>query len=379
MKSKYPKKIFIPNERSTPVHRITDGSGMTLHCTGGFRAHKVDDSRWMIEPVLENGKVYAKGYLSQNELQSLLNNAGIKAIAFESINWVDGCYNSNWMPIIPNQTNHLIGPADLWSNIAGNLAPANTANKLRALNKHNADEVSEILDETTKQQKLASYISISLCSIDLSVQQIAEFYNEQAVNILSSGNISGIHLGGKFRDKTLYTYVHSFFLHLGTARDYLGAYLANELGLDVDKTDDMAKLISKLRNESFESSSILQHLRNEGNFAPKAESQGKWEIAGWLKTISEMRKQFVHKRPYGSNYIESNGQLFPVDQTSELFKYSRPIILSNGEKCDLLDQIDIHYKKCVQLFYNAAKLSGLDTSMFKLTNEDIVSVHVKEK
>lgn len=379
MNTKQNKSISLPDDELRQIARIANSSGLTLHCTGGFRAHQVGDDKWMIEPILEDRKVFAKGFLSQIELQSLLKNAGIKAIAFESINWINGCYNSNWMPIIPNQTKHLIGPADLWSNIAGNLAPANTANKLRTIKTYNTDEVSEILDETTKQQKLARYISYSLCSIDMCVQQIAEFYNEQTVDILSNGHISSKYLGGTFRDKTLFTHVHSFFLHLGTARDYLGAFLAEELGMDSEKIDDMTRLIAKLSNQSFETSPILRHLKDKGNLAPKEKSQGKWDSAGWLKSVSEIRNQFVHKRPYGSYYTESIGQLIAVDQSLGIFKYFRPLILSNGEKSDLLDEIDTHYKNCVQLFYDAAKLSGLDSSMWKLPDKDIVSIHIEEK
>jgi hypothetical protein len=68
------------------------------------------------------------------------------------------------------------------------------------------------------------------------VEQIAEFYNTEVTNGLANGRTNGNRYATT-RDQSLYALVHSFFLHLGSVRDYLATLIAVQLGLNPDDTD----------------------------------------------------------------------------------------------------------------------------------------------
>ncbi|MFT5785578.1 MAG: hypothetical protein ACI9KK_000927 [Ascidiaceihabitans sp.] len=347
-----------------------------MHCTGGFRAAEVIDGKWQVEPILVGGTPSAKGFISRKELQVLLERAQLMPIAFERIGWTNGLYHSSWVPIVPNKENHFRGPSDLWGSISTNLSKTRTDDALNRLSNPSIDEVGAILDARTREEALAQSISLSLRSMDISVSRIAEFYNEQAVNLSASGQLDGQRSSTSL-DQTLYTHVHSFFLQLGAARDYLGAYIALKIGLDSEKVDDMARLTAKLRTESFGQEAVLDLLLEKGYLIPKLESLNKSDVAGWLKDVSALRKEFVHKRPYGSKFAEALGFLVPISTEAGLFRYFRPISLPDGSESDVLDVIVQHYRACNELFQNAADRSEQDTAILTLTGGDVISIEVK--
>jgi hypothetical protein len=107
----------------------------------------------------------------------------------------------------------------------------------------------------------------------------------------------------------------------------------------------------------------------------KSGSLEKWEVAGWLKDASALRRQFVHKRPYGSKFSECIGWLVPVDQEAGLFRYFRPINIDTQVERDVFDEIIHHYKQCIEMFQDAAEISGQNIAMLTITDADILSLH----
>jgi hypothetical protein len=367
-----PIQISIPSDCTEPLPRQKDGGGEYLHCTGGLRAAKIKDDAWQIEPILSNGVPSAAGFFSLRELQVFLQNSGFTPIAFESFHWRDGNYHSNWSPLIPKRQNHFRGPSDLWVSISTNLSKTRRRDKFKNMKNLNLEGVAEIMDDCTREEALARSISLSLRSMDISVEKIADFYNEQVTNLSASGKTSGQRASTSL-DQALYAHVHSFFLHLGSARDYLASILALKLEIGVDS---FAKLIPLLREKSFGVNPVLDQLRDKGFLVPDSKKLGHWLVAGWLKDASELRNQFVHTRPYGLKFSEGMGWLIPVNQDAGLFRYFRPIHIENQPERDVLDEIVKHYKQCTEMFQDAAEISGQNTEMLTITQADILSINI---
>ncbi|WP_456388976.1 hypothetical protein [Profundibacter sp.] len=115
-------------------------------------------------------------------------------------------------------------------------------NKLENAHTQKFDEIATLLNETDVEERLARSISLSLKSMTIHTEQIADYYTEQLVNILSTNNFSNRSFGGPL-DQNLYAQIHSFFAHFGAARDYLGALIAHRIGKNPNKIDSMNRLV----------------------------------------------------------------------------------------------------------------------------------------
>jgi hypothetical protein len=195
--------------------RQPDGHAFFQIYTGGMRAAETSENAWHIGPILDDGHPCTKGFMPTAKLQDFFRQNRFKFIAFQRIGWIEGNYYSSWCPFIPGQTNHMEGPADLWSNVAGNLSETRTAPDLAAMVRPTHEQIAALLDNRTEAERLARSISLSLRNMDISVEQIAEFYNEQLVNHMASGNLEEEHSSSTL-DQTLFAHVHSFFMHLGS-------------------------------------------------------------------------------------------------------------------------------------------------------------------
>lgn len=191
MKTEQGTEIEVCNDKSLALPRQADADAFYVHCVGGIRGAMARDDAWMVEPILDGGKACRKGFFSKARLEDFTRRAGLPAIALQNMGWIDGKYHSSWSPIIPSQTKHLLGPAELWSNVASNLTRQRTGEDLRSMKNPTEEEVAALLDEKTEEERLARSISLSLRSMDISVEQIAEFYHEQLVNLMSSGTLTG--------------------------------------------------------------------------------------------------------------------------------------------------------------------------------------------
>lgn len=365
----------ICHDKWRAVPRQPDADIFYIHCTGGFRGAKVSDDHWQIEPVFECGEARSKGFLTDSQLRQIVRIGKFRVLGFQSSGWFDGVWHSSWRPIIPTERNHARSPSDIWSAISSNLFRTARAQKLKELKVADHSKVATILDDRTVEERLAQAISLSLRSMDVAVEQIAEYYHEQLVNKMYKGNVDG-QRSSNTMDQTLFAHVHAFFLQLGAARDYLAAFIANRLGMDAShgKVDTLNALKSKLRGQHVGREPILDLLIKKNWLVSQADSPDTWTTSGWLKEITDLRNEIVHRRPYGSVYAERFGWAMPVCAELGLYRYFRPIEIKNQSESDLLDVICSHYRTCTGLFFESAKAAGLDGSMMTLTDADIVSL-----
>lgn len=241
-------KILLGQHQTKRVPRRPDGDAFFRIYSGGMRAAEPSDNAWQIEPILEKGHPCAKGFMPTASLSEFFRQYGFRFVAFHRIGWTKGTYHSSWSPFIPGQLDHLQGPADLWSNIAGNLSQSRTLGDLAAMVQPKFEQIGALLDARTESERLAHSISLSLRNMDISVEQITDFYNEQLVNHMASGSLDGKRSSSTL-DQTLFAQVHSFFMHLGAARDYLSAFCALRIGKDPQKVDSLARLTETVRPE----------------------------------------------------------------------------------------------------------------------------------
>lgn len=359
----------------TEIPRTSNGAALYLHFTGGFRAAQLAKDAWRIEPVLVDGKPCQSAPLSKSELQTLGRRNGFRAVAFHQFSWIDGEYNSSWLPITPGEANHTLGPSDLWGSIASNLYRKRAKIILESSERLTDEELAKIHDDRAPEEALARYISVSLRNMDISVEQIAEHYHEQLVNHMAAGRVNGEQATNTSSQK-LFAHVHSFYMHLGAARDYLGALIACRIGFDPSRIDSMARLVRELRLARAPSDPLIELLLETGNIAPDPERSARLKVAGWMEDVTTVRNDLIHKHPYGSKSSEEFGWTIPTKDTPGLYRYVRPIELSGNAGHDVFDVLNYHYKKFAELMNNAARASGHDSSITHITDGDLISQRV---
>jgi hypothetical protein len=233
------------------------------------------------------------------------------------------------------------------------------------------------VDDCTDEERLAASIGLSLRNMDINVEQIAEFYHEQLTDIIASAAGTDKCYGG-MQDHNLFAHVHSFFVHAGAARDYLATFIAARLGMEIGSIDSMARLISASGASHFAADNLLNSLKSRGLAQLRAARKDDWELTGWLKDLSDLRNRFVHRRPYGSHYIEAYGRVVEIAPEQGLYRYVRPVQIGETAKRDILDLIVENYREITALFLQMAKLSGNDTAMLRISDKDIISADVEQ-
>ncbi len=356
------------------ISRQADGEGFYLHFTGGFRAANVAKGTWQIEPVLVKEKPCATGPLTTETLQEIAKQNDFRAVVFHRFGWMNGEYYSSLAPIIPGKASHSEGPSELWSNIAGNIARPRTKEFFEKVERPSEEEIANALDDRNPVEALARYISLSLRSMDISVEQIAEHYHEQLVKHMAAGRVNGERCANTL-SQTLYAHVHSFFLHLGAARDYVGTLLAHRIVLDPQKIDSMARIVKKIPLKNLPRDALLELLLSSGNIARDPKKTNHFTVSGWMEEVTSVRNELVHKRPYGSKYSERFGCVLPIQKEAGLFRYFRPLDFNGKAKQDLFEVIHYHYARFTDLMNQAAKASGYDTAMVHMTDEDIIPLN----
>lgn len=348
---------------------MSDRDGFLVHFSGGIQAAKLGDERWIIEPLLLHKHPSRSGPVSKSDLVKLTNQVGLWPIAFQSFGWTRGNYWSHWVPMVSTDDNLKSNPSELWANISSNFRP--TSFNVRPTN---LEEIAAFADEQGHEERLAHAISMSLRILDISVQSISEFYNERLVDGLASSDFLG-HSFSTSVDQNFYAHVHSFFLHFGAARDYLGALLACRLGLDPSSrsTDSLPGVLSKLSSSHIGSDAILRLLEESSLIDGE---NGKLEQAGWLAEAGKLRNQLVHKRPYGQRFLEMRGKIVVLSQDISLYRYHRPIVDWSDGAQDVFDVILGYYRQAMLLFKDAALRSGYDFSMLSLGPSDIISLEI---
>lgn len=354
-----------------PIPRHGDQNAFLINWSGGLQSAEINNDQWKIYPIQYSNKPHISGFYTKASMFAFMRDRGAKFIAYQQIIFNKGSFNSHWAPFIPNQSNFSESPADRWGNVASNLTRARSRPMIEALDHAEKAQIDEILDAHSEPERLARSIALSLRCLDTSVSDIAAFYNEELTNLLASGSLNG-HGHSNMRDQGLFSLIHAFFLHIGSVRDYLGAFLALQLGMDHQKTDSMARLIDALREPHTNQSPILQLLANKGYIIPKPAPSTKWELAGGLAEVTDLRNEFTHRRTYGQTRAERMGHLRPLDGSVGLYRYFRPISWTRpGE--DVFDVIIGHYEMINELFFTAAELSGHDMSILQINDRDVIS------
>jgi hypothetical protein len=368
--------IFVCDDVSCGIPRQPDASAFYLHCTGGFRAVKVEEDKWVIEPILHQKVPCQKGFFTKKQLRHFIRSCELEPVALQHLFWIDGDYLSSWKAIDPGVNNHFRGPADLWSSITHNLSTERSAQLSQSDLKLTHKKIAEILDSRLFNENVSKSISLSLRNIDISIEEITSHYNQQLVSLLAAGVIDERRVSTT-QDHTLFAHVHSFFVHLAAARDYLATLIALKIGMDPNKIDCMARLLKDVRTSHFEGEPLLKLLQSKGLLQPAPGKLNKWEASGWLKAVTEVRNELTHRRPYGSKYVEGAGYVVEVSKKAGIFRYFRPMLEENGSEKDILDLIVANYKNATSFFRECAKASGMDSAMLTLTDKDIRSFDLK--
>lgn len=370
-------KIPICNDWSKSIPRQPDGHAVYLPCTGGVRCVEREKNVWHIEPIFDGSGPSARGFMTKDQLRSFLHQNGLRPIAFHHIGWYRGDYHAKWAPIVPGRTSHVQGAADMWEHISANMSGSRTSPALDATIDPTPQKLASLLDADDDTERLAGSISLSLRNMDIALEQVTEFYNENLTGMMAQKNLSGNRVKSSL-DDTLYAQVHSFFMHLGAARDYLGALIAVRIGRDANNFDSMAKLIKLVRTTDFSSDALLTLLHVKGCLQHKPLTLDKVQAAGWLEDVTDLRNQFMHRRPYGAKFVEQMGYAKVIDENAGLYRYVRPILRPDGSEHDVLDLMAYHYVTASALFLECAEQSCYDTEMITLTDRDIISFSIDE-
>lgn len=350
------------------IPRQKDGESLYIHYNGGIRAARIPNDRWVLEPVRVQDRPASFGNFSRSDLGEIGQQFGLTPLAFQHSGWNKGSYYTRWIPIIPGKTNHMIGAADLWRNISNRISERRVNPRLSQLINASDEQIAQIIDDQQDDEKLPQFIALSLRGMDISVEEISAFYYEQLVDLMATNNLNGERVSST-QDQLLYTHVHSFFLHAGAARDYLAAFIAMRVGEDPAKADSLASLCRKLRARHFNGDSMLNTLVVRG-VVKESQQRGQWETGGWMKELSELRNIFTHRRPYGSLFAEKSGTILSLSEKRQLYRYRRPIQTQTGE--DVFDLIVKQYRRMIELFYDLAKVSGLNSDITVITDDDVI-------
>ncbi|HLP66408.1 MAG TPA: hypothetical protein VK181_02695 [Rhizobium sp.] len=350
--------------------RFKDGESFYLHFSGGIRTARIQDDRWAFEPVFAQGQAASYGNFSKSDIWKMGRFFGVTPIAFEHSGWNNGSYYSNWIPIVPGQSNHMIGAAGLWRNISSRIGDERRGPRLDALSNPSQEDIAAIIDDQQPDERLAQFIALSLRGMDISVEEIAAFYHEQLVDMMATGRLNGERVSGTL-NQALNTHVHSFFMHAGAARDYLGSFIALRIGENPAKVDSFKSLCKKLRTRHLDADPLLAALIARG-LIKESQQKGQWETGGWMWELTELRNTFTHRRPYGSRFAEHSGIAVPLSPAGQFFRYRQAFQTQAGE--DVLDLVVRQYKRVIELFHHLAKISGFGSEMMVITDDDIINV-----
>lgn len=364
-------KIPICSDWSDQIPRQPDGHAFLTVFSGGMRAAQHERGRWHVEPILEGSTPRMKGFFSTPQLHGFLRQYGFTFIAFSQIGWSKGVFHSAWSPMTPGKTDHSLSPADIWSNIAGNLYRARTAAEPAGLEPTTYDTIANLVDGRSDAERLSHAISLALRSIDISVEAIANYYHEQLVNLMAAGSTNG-ELVATTLDQNLFAHINSFLMHFGSARDYLATLCASRIGKDL-RVDSFARLVDALRLDDLAKDPILSLLVSLGYIQPKPTSSSRFEASGWMLQATELRNEFMHRRPFGAKFHERTGTLRALNRAMGVYRYVRPIVIKET-KCDVLDLIAMHYRKISELFDKAAVATGYVAEIATFTDADIISI-----
>lgn len=211
--------------------------------------------------------------------------------------------------------------------------------------------------------------------MDITVEALASYYNEQLLNGMFDGRVSG-ERSDNTQSRLLYANIHAFFVHIGAARDYLAKFIALRNHNISNKCDSMVKLVRSLSVESFPDDAMLKFLLDSKCIIRSSSGKGDFEFSGWLKDLSSLRNKFIHREPFGTRSSEMFGSVKPASLEDNTMRYFRNVEIEGQDEVDVLDLVARIYTFGSYLFHEMARLSGLNSSVQTLTDKDLVSLRI---
>ncbi|WP_157001342.1 hypothetical protein [Paracoccus sp. S4493] len=354
------------------IEADSDYYAISLNFTGGIKAWKLDHNEWSLGPIEYFGAPTIIASLSDSELRSAISHLGISPVQYENTNVSGGIATTFLRSASAGQSDVSIGPADVWHNISKNIGRDRIRRYRCERTEANFSEIKKEKPKTTFDERYADYISDSLRSMDICVGAICSYYHQALIAAIRSKQQPGTGVATT-ADLPFIANVHSFFIHVGAARDYLALLIARRLNLR-DKINGMNRLVEDLDWDSVSIDPLILKLVSEGCLARK-DGSTKCKVSGWLEQVSNLRNTLVHKRPYGSHADEQLGRIEKVEGLNGHFVYIKPIVMGDANIKDTLDVVADTYAKMGRLFLDLAGVSGGDTSIPVLTDGQISEVN----
>lgn len=335
---------------------MEDHQTVCVNNTGGLKIWQISRDEWSYGPVLRHGKPCIAGVFTFPEVKKKIENIQLIPIGYEYCSSIDGIVTNTYMSVYPVSKKNPFPTTDVWQNIVGNMA--------------GAKEQSDGL-----HRRYAQYLTASLRSLDFCIAAMANHYHNQLVSSLREGRPEGQRYS-HISDLSFAANVHSFFLHFGSARDYLATLVARRCGIQSKEVDSLASLAKRLHPSRLPDDPLLRHLLNSGLLVPDVDGK-KMQAGGWLKGASALRNSVVHNHPYGSREPEQAGMILSIDGAKETFKYWRPIMVDGEGDRDALDVATKVYHNTMHLFGWLAEKSGLKPDIRTLDDTSIVDIKFK--
>lgn len=356
-----------------PIEIDDDHQIIALNFTGGIKAWKTDRNQWSFGPIIYEGRPAIIGTLTHDLLKSATKQMELTPIIFENRMSINGLKSTIWKSVYTVKKGNNLTATDIWHTISRNITSARVSEFQKSNPSATEERVLEERSRYTPEERYSDYISDSLRSMDICMSEICNYYHEQLTFYLQKSRFSG-EQSSSVADLPFIAFVHSFFLHFGAARDYLGALIAHRCGLP-ERVDDMARLTKELRWQRLPDEPMLRYLIDIGYLSPK-ENSTKSRQSGWLEQVSNVRNELVHKRPFGSHAEEKLGKILLAGGIDGHYRYFKPISLRGKLTVDALDYISDVYHKTMHLFGEMALQSGKEAKVPTLTDEDILDIKI---
>lgn len=371
--------ILDKQRKFTKIDMAESASVFLIHFSDGIRAINIENNMWSIEPLFLNNNPLQCAPFTKDELRTIARENNLTPLAFQRITWNYGAKYSNWTPITEHQNNHLRCPGELWSNIASNLCE-NSEEEIQKIRNIPRDEInprsiSEITDTMSVPEKLAFSISISARAMGNCIERISDFYHENLIHAMYCGLHDGDHYSISLDDE-LVSNVHSFFLHLAAARDYIFTLSAARLGLNTETYDSLAKVCNKINTSHIAQDPILEYIFRCG-IIHQTGGEPKYKLLDWLDDATKVRNNFVHKSPFGLSNLHGMGSAEIINADIGLYRYKRCILHKDSE-IDIFRFICYIYKNMCTFLKGCADASGYNASAQAIQDRDIISIKMTD-
>lgn len=324
-----------------------------------------------VSPILINGQLRRSGLVNEKVIARLLTSCGLRSIQMCSVQNHGTILTANQLPLIKGRTNQRQTPSDMWFNIARTNNPNKFPPQPSLRENVTQEEIKYYFDELPECSASARRISVSLKNADIALNSLHSAHSEALQRLLPSGQTKQVSLD---MDAAFSAHSQALLIALGAARDHFASLIAHRLGYP-KKVDDLTRLLGKVGKEEFIDDSLFQLLISENLLSKDA--SGTYKIGGWLESLGQLRKQYVHHVPYGLIYEERFGNLRCLNEECGIWGYTRPIKVDGQLHSDMLDFLGGLYSNASDFFFKAAAVSGYDSSIPSITSGQVISFQMK--